>query len=137
VTDPCEVGSFWKELPKQSVGIFVCAALPCGVWSGEMNYDARASGQPFMLRKFSAVVKCHAPPQVSRQAIHTLRGRDDHWCGLKSFDFADYCVSGFAFDHCHNRDAMAFADHRVAFPIAESTPAVNYLRPSFDPHAFF
>jgi hypothetical protein len=31
---------------------------------------------------------------------------------------------------------MAFADYRVALPIAESTPTIDYLWSSFNPHAF-
>jgi hypothetical protein len=46
---------------------------------------------------------------------------------MPAFQFADFCVAGFAFNHGHNRTTMPFTDHRITLPIPETPPAVDYF----------
>jgi hypothetical protein len=44
VTDPPEVSAFGKELPKQSVGVFIGAALPGMMRQGKVEQKKKAEG---------------------------------------------------------------------------------------------
>lgn len=88
-TDPREVRPFGKELPEQSVVALIRPAFPGMVRSGEVDVDARGTGDPLMSGELFAIVERCRSPQAARQQRQLSRGRARHVPRPQALHFVD------------------------------------------------
>jgi len=124
-------GAFGHVLADQAVGVFIGAALPRVMWSGEVKRRAGGLFDGGVVMEFGAVVSGDAfellrmPTHESQRSVIGVFLRS-------SSELADHDVAGFALDDREEAVLIALADHRVDLPVTDLAAQLGGERPLAD-----
>src|SRR6266404_8276225 len=132
MAEPREVSAFGKELPEQSIGVFVCTTLPSTVRLGEVDFQPQQSGELFMLSELLAVVEGGSTAEVPRQLAQPSSRGLNHGFGLQAIHLGRTEVTRLPVHGGQHSTPPAFAHDRIAFPVAVASPLVHDPRAPLD-----
>ena len=127
-----QVASFRKELPHQTVGIFVRATLPSTIGLREIYAQGNLRCQLLVFGELFTIVQGQRLSQSGGQGLKQLFDRLANGRRPSVGNLAQQQVARFS---VHQRDGSAtvsLADHRVALPVAVACPAIDRRRTPFD-----
>ena len=131
VTDSAQVGALGKVLTQQPVGVLIESTLPGVVGMCEVHIGIQAVGNEGVLGKLLAIVKCQrqALAFVGSQQFDDGLGYTGAVLGVHPLGQG---VARLALHQSDQRALVAFADDRIALPVADAAFFINDGRALLD-----
>ena len=111
-----EIRALREILPKESVGVFVCAALPGASGITEIHLGVRCQGEGLVVGEFHAAIPGQRLTKLFRQLPDVRAEGRHHGLGILASDFHEHRKPGVPLDESHNV-GIAASGNEVAFPM--------------------